>query len=338
MSNAAVMDRLRSMVRVQVGFLPRKAQSPPQPRNSSPWSTAVSVMRWPGLNVQVQSSSQKSPPGPCTPAPPPGSNWLDETCSVLRVSKRTDAVRLTVIDSVHVVALPRQAPPQATTTKPGSGLAVSVTWSPRLYVAVQLRCGQRMPVPETLPLAGGTTVSVTVGDPKLADTVRLPLIAIVHGVPGAVPAQAPPQARWRFGAVGWAVRVTRWPGSNVAVQVPGQLMPFGPVTVPLTGRWTVSTGRVTGRFTTRIVMDAAAVLPPGNVAWTLTWYVRAAPHRCVARAPAAVWPSPKSHRAPVGCTLPGRPTACRLTGSPTNGSAVETAIRTFGRSVPGGGS
>src|SRR6266545_4870054 len=188
MSKRTETDRFRSMVRVHVGFVPRAAQSPPQPRKSRPWSTAVSVIRVPGLKVAVQVPGQLMPP-----------------------------------------------------------------------------------LPVTLPLVGGITVSATVGDPKVADTVRLAVIVTVQGVPAAVPPQAPPQLSWTLGAVGWAVRVTRWPGSNVAVHVPGQLMPFGPVMVPLTGRWTVSTGRVTGRVTTRMVTEVVAVRLPGKVAWTLTW-------------------------------------------------------------------
>src|SRR6266542_2496722 len=273
MSKRTETDRFRSMVRVHVGFVPRAAQSPPQPRKSRPWSTAVSVIRCPGSNVHVQFAWQNSPPGPCTPAPPSGSNWVTETLSVLRVSKRTETVRLVVMARVQVRVLPPQSPPQESTPKPGSGVAVSVIRVPGLKVAVQVP-GQLMPpLPVTLPLVGGITVSATVGDPKVADTVRLAVIVTVQGVPAAVPPQAPHQLSWTLGAVGWGVRVTRWPGSNVAVHVPGQLMPFGPVMVPLTGRWTVSTGRVTGRVTTRMVTDFFFDRLPGTVIYTLSLHV-----------------------------------------------------------------
>ena len=70
-------ERSRSIFSVQLGLVPRLAQSPPQPLNSSPWSTAVRVTCCPSVNVHVQRAWQNLPLEPCTPAPPLGSNWLE---------------------------------------------------------------------------------------------------------------------------------------------------------------------------------------------------------------------------------------------------------------------
>src|SRR5205823_6387252 len=113
---AAVTAWLRSMVSVQVGLVPRDAQSLPQPRKSRPWSTAVNVTDTPGLNVHTQCVSH-SPCELCTPAPPPGSNWLESTVMVFFESNCTDAVRSRDMVRLQVVPAPPQSPPQPTTTK-----------------------------------------------------------------------------------------------------------------------------------------------------------------------------------------------------------------------------
>ena len=73
---------------------------------------------------------------------------------------------------------------------------------------------------------------------KRADTVLLRVMVRLQVV--VVPRQAPPQEPKVKPVPAVAVSATGVPESNVAMQVPGQLMPFGPVTVPPDGGVTVS--------------------------------------------------------------------------------------------------
>src|SRR6266511_237586 len=194
----------------------------------------------------------------------------------------------------------------------------------------------RPPGPVTRPLPDTVTVSRGRGGPKVAETVRSPVIVTVQAVPPGVPAQAPPQPSCTLPGLGVALRMTRCPASKAAAHVLGQLMPPVPLMTPLVGDCTVSTGRVTGRVATRSVMELVAVRLSGKVACTLTWELRGVSHWWFTRRPMPPWPSPKSQRAAVGSGPPGTPVARRVTGSPTKGSVLETTIRTLGCPGTGG--
>src|SRR5437763_4810509 len=88
----------------------------------------------------------------------------------------------------------------------------------------------------------------------------------VHVVLRPLPAQAPPQPVSEVSSRGVTVTLTCVPGGKLALQVPGQFKPLGPVITPPWFGSSVSTGSTT----TVIDRKSCAVCPPGNRAVTLT--------------------------------------------------------------------
>ncbi|OLB81454.1 MAG: hypothetical protein AUI14_03360 [Actinobacteria bacterium 13_2_20CM_2_71_6] len=149
-----------------------------------------------------------------------------------------------------------------------------------------------------------------------------PFIVTVQVAP--VPVQAPPQPANTKAVVGFAVNVTGVPASVIAVQVGGHAMP-GPDTVPPpAGTETVSVGR---RAVIWIDSEAVATRPFAKVAFTLTWYVCAAPQRWVVTRPVAFCPLPRFQRALAGCWLPPATTFSAMS-SPTWAVCLDSEIRT----------
>src|SRR6266545_1123206 len=173
-----------------------------------------------------------------------------------------------------------------------------------------------MPPPVTVPPALTLTLSTELNPKSTEASVPLAGTVTVHVV--ALPAVAhpvPPQPLIFELVPGRAVRITDESAAKSKAQAGGQLIPAGwLVTRPVPpALFTVTVRRpvTLGMLVTLMVIDAAAVWPPGNLAWT----------------PKLNVPSPKLHSPPIGCG-PVSLTARRLISSPVRGASLETTMRT----------
>src|SRR6266511_1161423 len=119
-----------------------------------------------------------------------------------------------------------------------------------------------MPPPVTVPPALTLTLSTELNPKSTEASVPLAGTVTVHVV--ALPAVAhpvPPQPLIFELVPGRAVRITDESAAKSKAQAGGQLIPAG---------WLVRRPVTLGMLVTLMVIDAAAVWPPGNLAWMLT--------------------------------------------------------------------
>jgi hypothetical protein len=137
--------------------------------------------------------------------------------------------------------------------------------------------------------------------PNVAETFLSPVIFSEHF--GLDPLHAPPQNR-NWSPSGTAVSVMVWLGRNVAVHLPGQLIPPGPVTEPPVGSSTVRVGGTANEADTVLL----PVIRTVQVFWVPP---QAPPHRSKAK--------------------PGSGTAVRVGVS----VGLKVAVQSGGQLIPG---
>jgi hypothetical protein len=166
---------------------------PPQPVKVAPAegaavSVTIEFAAWPALEQVVAPAPQLIPPPVTVPLP------VTDTVSVKPVPGPVPKVALTsrdsVIETVHVVAVPPQAPVQPVKVEPRAGVATSETVAPSAKPAEQMVAPLPQliaPVPPvTAPLPLTSTVRTFAGA-NAAVTVAAALIVTVHA--GLVPVQ-----------------------------------------------------------------------------------------------------------------------------------------------------
>lgn len=238
--NAAVTDWPAFIVSVQT--LARPVHAPPQVANVAPDAgVAVSVT----VELTVRFVLQAVPPFPqLIPGPliVPRPLTVTESGTVVADPPENEAVTdlAADIDSVQVVPVPLQAPPQPVNVAPDPGLAKRVTleFSATFALHAAAPLPQEIPPPETEPGPLTETVSGTV-EPVPPENVALTLfeafIRMVHV--DEVPPQAPLQPRKVAPAAGSAFSVTVLLFANFAAQtfplLPQLIAPLSPLTFPL---------------------------------------------------------------------------------------------------------
>ena len=229
----------------QVVRVPEHA--PLQPMNLAPFEgLATSVTDAPGLSFAVQTRPQ-STPAPLT-VPLPDTETESRTVPGAGAEKAAVTVCAEVIETLHVVATPLQAPPQPVKVAPAPGVAVSVTVAFGVSFALHAPppAVQLIPPPATVPLPLTATVSVVAPAlEKPAVTALSAFITIVQVV--TTPVQlAPFQPTKVEPAAGVAVSVIDWSagsGAEHCVLPLPQLItpaPVPPVTFPLPATVTLS--------------------------------------------------------------------------------------------------
>jgi hypothetical protein len=222
------------IVTVQVVAVP--LQAPPQPENVAPdagSSASVTVVLMARLTLHVVAPSPQSIPPPVT-RPRPLTATVSE--ALVACANEAETVRAAVIVTVHVDAVPLQAPPQPLNTAPLAGVAVNVTLELRasLDVHVDPPLPQEIPPPVTVPGPLTDTVSVVAFVVNVAVTLLASLIRIVQVVDE--PPQAPLQPANAAPVTGTAVSVTVVPGAKPAEQMvasaPQLIAPDPPLTFP----------------------------------------------------------------------------------------------------------
>jgi hypothetical protein len=213
---AAMTVRAAFRESVQVSFLPALAQDPPHPPNVWPAagvavSVAVEPFRcWTHL---FSAPVAMHLPALVETAPLPVT-VIESVPGAAAVNVAVTALVL-VIETVHVGAVPKHAPPQPLNVAPAAGLAVRVTDVPDWKFALQATAPlpQLIAEPVTLPLPLTETESRNVGPPppplpvvNVALTDRAAFISTLQV--GLVPVQAPPQPAKAAPAAGVAVSVT----------------------------------------------------------------------------------------------------------------------------------
>jgi hypothetical protein len=253
----AVTERARLMVTVHVRAVPLHA--PPQPRNVPPAAgVAVSTTVEFGGTFAVQELPplpQAMPPPLTVPLPVTETESKNVGAAVENAALTVFAL---VIETVQVVAVPLQAPPQPLNVAPEAGVAVRVTFALSVWLAVHVVAPlpQLIPPPVTVPGPETETVSAVFPLENVAVTLFDSLIKTVQVV--AVPPQAPLQPVNVEVIAGVAVSVTVLFCVKVAEQafplLPQLIAPSPPLTLPLPLTVTVSWG------------DAANVAP--TVLWS----------------------------------------------------------------------
>src|SRR5437870_3643000 len=180
----------------------------------------------------MQSDPQSMPAGVEVTVPPP--TLLTVSRCWAMVNMAVTVVALLMV-TTHGSAPEQPAPDQPAKVPLPVGVAVRVTWAPKLKLAAQvgpqsMPAGLEVTVPRALPALA--TVSVNWLSTKVAVTVAAPATETVQ-VPA--PAQPPPSQPVKVEpAAAAANRVSVAPGSKVAAQVAPQSMPVGlEVTVPV---------------------------------------------------------------------------------------------------------
>jgi hypothetical protein len=267
--NAAVTDVAAVIVTVHVAAVPLHA--PPQPVNLAPAAgAAVSTT----LDPVATSAVQVAPPVPQLIPPPvtlPLPATDTERTTVVGVPPEKDALTLfaLLIETVQVVAVPLQAPPQPEKVAPEAGVAVNVTLAPSDWLAVHAVAPlpQLIPPPVTVPGPLTETVSGTFPLENVALTLFDAFIRTVQVV--AVPPHAPLQPVKVAPVAGVAVSVTVLLSAKLAEHAvpprPQLIAPLPPLTLPLPVTETVSCGAATNAAETvwslLIVMTQVGALP-----------------------------------------------------------------------------
>ncbi|WP_197028781.1 MULTISPECIES: hypothetical protein [unclassified Methylibium] len=161
-----VAATLRAWLITTVQLGPAPVQAPPQPVNTWPaagvaLNTTLVLTAYAALHALPQSM----PAGCERTVPPPPTDTLSENVDAGGGLKLAVTVRDACIETVQVLAVPAQSPPQPLKTRPAAGVAVSVTDVALSKPALQL-APQLMPAGEdtTLPLPLTATESVLSDD------------------------------------------------------------------------------------------------------------------------------------------------------------------------------
>jgi hypothetical protein len=194
--NDAVTVFAALKVTVQVVVVPVQVP-PPQPVNAAPAegaavSVTIEFVAWPALEHVVAPEPQLIPPPVTVPLP------VTDTVSVKPVAGPLLKVALTsrdsVIETVHVVAVPPQAPVHPVKVAPTAGVATRETVAPSAKPAAQMVAPPPQLIaplpPVTAPLPLTATVRTFAGA-NAAVTLVAALIVTVHA--GLVPVQPPVQ-------------------------------------------------------------------------------------------------------------------------------------------------
>lgn len=228
MLKVALTERAADMLTVQVLAAPVHAPVHPEKLEPAP-GVAVRVTEVFAAYCSMQSEPQLMPAGVDVTVPLPLPPRVTLSAKLGGTENNAVTVRLTLIDTTQVVALPVQAPVQPAKIEPAAGDAVNVTLLPSTYDSEQsapqlMPTGDEVTVPEPAPER--LTVSVRAGSlSNLAVTARASETTVVQV--SSVLVHTPVQPANKESAAGVAVNVTNAFGVNDEVQVEPQLMPAG---------------------------------------------------------------------------------------------------------------